>query len=201
VNPHPIVVHEVKGNGMRKLSHFIAQFQPNPSPDNELTARLNTPIVFQPSHGGRTGFGYEATLLSDICEFILQCRDEGKLTRQQEKYARASEMILRALAKVGIIALVDEATGYQEVRDRLALQRILEMFISKELIKWTKRFPDDFYREMFRLKRWDFPKFGTNRPQVVGHYTNDIVYDRLAPEILEELKRLNPPRRKREPTA
>ncbi len=103
---------------------------------------------------------------------------------------------MRGFARVGINALVDEVTGYQEVRDRQALQKILDLFISKELLKWTKRFPDEFYREMFRLKGWEFPKLGTGKPQVVGHYTNDIVYDRIAPSVLEELKQINPPNEK-----
>ena len=32
--------------------------------------------------------------------------------------ALRAEMLVRALAKVGIIALVDEATGYQDIRDQ-----------------------------------------------------------------------------------
>ena len=31
-----------------------------------------------------------------------------------------------------------------------------------------------------------------NRPQVVAHWTNDLVYARLAPGILRELKKRNP---------
>ena len=115
------------------------------------------------------------------------------LRKNQEKFALACEMLVRGLAHIGIIALVDEATGYQEIRDRLALQKILEAYISKELLKWAKRFPDEFYREMFRLKNWQWQGMKINRPSVVGHYTNDVVYDRLAPGVLDELRKLNPP--------
>ena len=100
-------------------------------------------------------------------------------------------MLIRAFARVGIIALVDEATGYQEVRDRIALQKILDKFLNKELAAWAKTFPDEFYDEIFRLKGWPGPE-GVKRPSVLGHYTNDIVYKRLAPGVLEELKRRNP---------
>jgi hypothetical protein len=96
------------------------------------------------------------------------------------------------LAIVGITALVDEATGYQEVRDRRALEAILDKFLRKELAAWAKRFPDEFYQQIFRLKKWEWKGMSVNRPGVVGKYTNDLVYERIAPGILDELKRLNP---------
>ena len=111
----------------------------------------------------------------------------------QDAVTEKADILIRGLAHVGITALVDEATGYEEVRDRIALQKILEKFISKELRSWTKRFPNEFYQEMFRLKGWQWKGMRVNRPQVVGHYTNDLVYDRLAPGVKEELSRLNPP--------
>jgi hypothetical protein len=65
--------------------------------------------------------------------------------------------------------------------------------IAEELRKWTKTFPDEFYKQMFRLRNWEFkPSSVRQRPSVVGKYTNNIVYDRLAPGILEELKKKNP---------
>lgn len=166
----------------KNLKEFISN-------DLEVTS---SQIEFKPMKGFRA-FGYPAELLPKVCEVFLKARDKKVLLPQQAHIAEKADILMRGLAHVGINALVDEATGYQEVRDRQALQKILELFISKELLKWTKRFPDDFYKEMFRLKGWDFPKLGTSKPQVVGHYTNDIVYDRLAPDILEELKRINPP--------
>jgi hypothetical protein len=98
------------------------------------------------------------------------------------------------LAEVGIIALVDEATGYQSTRDREALQAILDKYLRKEFAAWAKRFPDEFYREIFRLRGWDWNAMSVARPGVVGKYTNDIVYERLAPGILEELRQRNPVR-------
>ena len=99
---------------------------------------------------------------------------------------------MRALAHVGIIALVDEATGYQKDRASDALQRILEAFIAKELQPWVRTFPDDFYEELFRLRGLTFPRDTVKRPQYFGHITNDIVYKRLAPRVLQELKRTTP---------
>ncbi len=104
---------------------------------------------------------------------------------------------MRGLAHVGVIALVDEATGYQEKRARDALHKILDEFIATELRDWTKTFPDEFYKYMFKLWGWEHISFSTQRPAYVGKLTNDFVYERLAPGVLEELQRINPPRRGR----
>ena len=147
------------------------------------------PITFRPPAGGRA-YGYNAELLPVVCEIYLQARDAKVLDRQQEHVAKRAEILIRGLARVGIIALVDEATGYQEVRERQALAKILEAFIAKELQPWVRTFPPDFYRELFRLRNLPYPTSTVKRPQYFGHYTNDIVYRRLAPGVLDELKRV-----------
>ena len=93
--------------------------------------------------------GVDATLLPEICEVWLAARDAGVLQTQQLRIADNADVLMRGLARVGVTALVDEATGYQYIRDRDELHRILEAYISKELLPWAKRFPDEFYKEMF----------------------------------------------------
>lgn len=99
---------------------------------------------------------------------------------------------MRGLAHTGIIALVDEATGYQADRARDALAKILEAFIDKELQPWVQTFPTEFYKEMFRLRGLDYPTDTVKRPQYFGILTNDIIYKRLAPGVLNELKHITP---------
>ena len=106
--------------------------------------------------------------------------------------AARAEILVRGLATVGIIALVDEVTGYQEIRDRNELNKILDRYLMVEYAEWSKRFPDEFYQQIFRLRKWEWRGMKVNRPQVVGHYTNDIVWSRLAPGVMEELEHLNP---------
>lgn len=99
----------------------------------------------------------------------------------------------RGLAHVGIIALVDEATGYQDDRAKDALAKILEQFIAKELRPYVKTFPTDFYKEMFRLRKWrwpDLPADQRKRPILVGNLTDNVVYDRLAPGVKQRLKEM-----------
>ena len=98
---------------------------------------------------------------------------------------------MSGLAHVGIIALVDEATGYQRIRNDRALAVIYEKYIVKELQPWTRTFPYEFYKEIYRLRGWDGPN-AAKRPPLIGKYTNDIVYNRIAPGLLDELRRKNP---------
>jgi hypothetical protein len=99
---------------------------------------------------------------------------------------------MRALSRVGVIALVDEATGYQAVRDREELHRILAAYIHDELLPWTKRFPDEFYRELFRLRGWPYNPPSLKRPQLVGKLTNELVYNELPEGVLDDLRKKNP---------
>lgn len=124
----------------------------------------------------------------------LNARDQDKLRPFQAGVACKAEGIMRGLARVGIAALVDEATGYQNVRAANALAKVLEDFMADDYRKWTVTFPIEFYLEIARLKGWDIRKDnGRYRwPQVVGHYTNNFVYERLAPGVLEELRTKNP---------
>lgn len=177
--------------GPDRLAKFTAGKGITPFISAELQDRTTNPIKFR-APNGKIAYGYEATVLADLCDAVLEARAAGKLQAQQEHIAKRCEILVRGFARVGIIALVDEATGFQEVRARRALETILENFIADELLKWAKRFPDEFYREMARLRGLRYSEIATKRPAYIGRLTNDLVYDRLAPGVLRELKRKNP---------
>jgi P63C domain len=147
------------------------------------------PIAFRTPNGVRAN-GYRAELLPEVCEIYLKARDAETLAPNQRPVAKQAEILMRGLATVGIIALVDEATGYQELRARDALSKILEAFVAKELQAWIKTFPNDFYRHLFRLRGLQYPEGTVRRPQYFGQLTNDLVYRRLAPGVLDELKKV-----------
>jgi len=149
-------------------------------------------ILSRGGYKGNIAFGYRAEILPMVCSVYMDARDAGSLARNQHHIAEAAKILHRGFAIVGIVALVDEATNYQEVRDRLALQKILDKFLLKEFAAWAKRFPDEFYQEMFRLRGWQWKGMKVNRPSIVGTYTKDLVYSRLAPGIVQELERRNP---------
>ena len=172
------------------LPLFLAPERLKPFISRELVDGPLTPLIY--SQKSRRITGFDAEVLPGICDVWLQARDAGALQTQQLDKAKKAEILMRGLAHIGVTALVDEATGYQELRDRQALQQILDKYLLAEQAKWAKRFPDDFYRQMFRLRDWPWKGMKVNRPSVVGKYTNDFVWDRLAPGIRDELERLNP---------
>ena len=173
----------------QRLTTFATSKSIKPFLSNELQVVIDNPIRFITQRG--IAHGYPATLLVDLCKAVLEARDAGALQRQQQHIAARADLLIRALATVGVIALVDEATGYQRIREERALATILEKFIAKELQPWTKTFPYEFYQEIFRLKDWPGPA-GVKGPRVLGRYTNDLVYERLARGVLDELRRRNP---------
>lgn len=175
-----------------RLYQFATSKILSPHVHNDLVSRMENPIRFQAPTGGTPATGYEATILPDLCEAVLAAREARALRTDQLHIAKQCEILVRGLARVGIIALVDEVTGYQHDRAKDALTKILEAFIAKELQPYITTFPGDFYSEMFRLRGLDYPSTSVKRPQYFGVLTNDVVYKRLAPGVLNELKKVTP---------
>ncbi len=178
-----------------ELPVFLQAEHLKPFITNDLIAS-SKPEFFRLKDGQRA-VGYAAELLPKVCEVYLRFRDwslaqTGKTPARYARLINACDVLMRGLAHTGIVALVDEATGYQYDRARDALARILEQFIAEELRPWTRTFPLEFYEQIFRLKGWPFDPATMQGPRALGNYTNNIVYARLAPGVLEELKRKNP---------
>ncbi|QHN02681.1 hypothetical protein FTO74_04330 [Granulicella sp. WH15] len=153
---------------------------------------FENPICFR-SNAGKLIEGFEAEGLVTLCKFLLKAREIGVLqTAALMRTARAAESIIISLANVGLIAMIDEATGYQAKRTKGSLQEIFDKFLKTDYDSWNKRFPDDFYQEIYRLRKWEWKGRSINPPQCVGNFTNFIVYMRLAPGILGELESRNP---------
>jgi hypothetical protein len=183
--------------GAHRIAKFVERIEDKLSISNSLSARLKSPVLFMPLRGGNPAYGYEATIIIDLCELLLIARDRGRvLTPTQSNYADAADIVIRSFAKVGIIAVIDEVTGYQGIRPQDALQAFLQKLIRKELAAWVKRFPDEFYENIYKLKGWRWPGMHKNRYSVVAHYTRDLVYERIAPGLLEELEKKSPPNEK-----
>lgn len=183
-------------SGAHRTARIMERIEQNLSLSKDLSLRMKEPIIFMPPTGGLSAYGYEATTVIDICQLILQANDKEMLLASQSSYAKAAEIVIRSFAKVGIIAVIDEVTGYQGVRPQDALQVYLQKLVRKELAAWVKRFPDEFYENIYKLKGWRWPGMQKNRYSVVAYYTRDLVYERIAPGLLEELERKSPPNEK-----
>jgi hypothetical protein len=185
------------------LPTFLAAENLKPFITDEVL-QATTPIVYRNVWGQRT-IGYQAELLPMVCEVYLRLRDyaftikdsqPGEFSRimsTQGKVIDAADVLMRALAHVGIIAIVDEATGYQQERARDELNQILQAYISAELLPWTKRFPNEFFKQLYRLNGWKYIEGNHKRPKYVGGMINTLVYEHLPPGVLPQLKQLNPP--------
>jgi P63C domain len=172
------------------LPIFVAPSQLQPFISSDLLDGPLKPIDYL--DGSRLVRGYDASILAAVCNLWLRAREAGALQEQQLDKARKAEILTRALAETGIVALVDEATGYQALRPQNALQSYLELVIRRELAIWAKKFPDEFYENIYRLKGWKWPGMSKNRYSVVANYTTNLIYARLGPGITEELIRKTP---------
>lgn len=200
----------ISGRGMQEALRLVDQNVPESGqkPGSRLTRLLNnrklSPLIFKGKevdhflpkkvrYKGALINGYNSEMLVDICEGMLEARASAVgLTARQEIIAAQCEILVRAFAKVGIAALIDEATGYQRVRPGDALKSYLETILRKDLASWVKRFPDEYYENIYKLKDWDWPGMTKNRYSIVGTYTNDLIYERLAPGLKEEFELKNP---------
>jgi len=190
--------HKNPSTGQASIANkpaFLAAKNLTPYIPRELE-RSWTPIRFKMkgSFGGYQGniaFGYRADILPMVCRVFLDAEADRKLLPSQKHISLHARMLLTGLGTVGIIGLVDEATGFQDERAKNALAEILEQFIAKELRRWVKTFPLDYFKELCRLRGVVFAP-NLQMPQYFGHLTNNVIYSRLAPGVLQELKRVNP---------
>jgi hypothetical protein len=139
---------------------------------------------------GRKFTPLEASLFIDVCKAYVDALHAGAISGKQKDIAHRMFAIMTAFAKVGLVAIIDEVTGYQDDRDRSELQIILSAYISQELLPWTKRFPDEFYKQMFRLKGWEYK--GKPKPPYAGKLTDEYIYRYLPDGVLAELQTKNP---------
>jgi len=173
------------------IPQFLAFKTLKPFVDKHLGDLQSVTVEYRTERGMKAR-GIKAEIIPLICEVWLDADEQVKLGSRQKRIAENAKVLMRALAHTGIIALVDEATGYQDVRAKDALAKILSEFLADERQKWTRTFPIDFYKEIYRLRGWKFNPWTTKRPGVIASWTDDFVYDRLAPGLTEELRTKNP---------
>lgn len=181
-----------RGQGVGRISTLKAV---KLSQNNNLPLAIEKPILFLGGSPkvGQPSDGFEATVLQELCEALLEARDAGVLLSDHDlRYAKEAEILIRSFARLGIVALVDEATGFQSERPKDALQQYLQMLLRKELAVWAKKFPDEFYENIYKIRGWVWPGIGKNRYSVVAHYTRDLVYERMAPGLLKTLEEKTP---------
>lgn len=171
-----------------QLPYVLQATELQPYISDELRDAISEPIVFKNTSGVGAAYGLDATLLPELCEVWLAAEKDGALKQRHHlNTARKAEALYKALARVGAVALVDEATGYQKERERDELAKLLEQFIAKEMRPWVRVYPPEFFEELCRLRGVPF-KANMRKPQYFGHLVNNITYDRMAPDLKAILK-------------
>jgi hypothetical protein len=177
-----------------------------PGVQSEISAetwdKIENPIFFKVAGhdsnlgAGTTADGYEADTLIDCCKAIVSAAEKGKLNGRQRFLAIRAEIIIRAAAKLGIVALVDEAVNYTPDYRRGEYQTLFEKFVLDECRQWEEEFPRkylDMIYNLYGLKRIDPDT--TQTPRFFGKFTRKYIYAPLAHSkgaILEELDQKNP---------
>jgi len=175
--------------GVLQLPSFVAASNLKPYIHKELIGVLQ-PVEYM--DGSKKASGYKAEILPELCNLYLEVRREGAIVPQQENLARQAEILLSSFAKVGITALIDEATGFQYDRKYNALRILLQRYIEADIQKWVKRFPDKFFRELDRLYQNPTQHKTTKRPQYYGKFINKYIYEPLEEGFVkQELDRKN----------
>ncbi|MEN3114765.1 P63C domain-containing protein [Lacticaseibacillus paracasei] len=172
---------------------FIGAKNLVPFIDDELRRKMY-PVKYK-AKNGKISEAYDATIIPGVADLYIQAHEAGVLSAAQESVYKRSLLIVRSLAKVGINALIDEATGYQYDRESQALQKLLKAYISEDLLKWQRHFPREFYEQIYRLNGIadKFDPASTKYPQWIGSFTNKYVYGVFPEKVMEDIRKKNPP--------
>lgn len=146
-----------------------------------LREKLSNPLIFKDSLSadGKLNpivHGYDVTILIDLCQAIKKANEEGKLAPNQKHIARQAGIIVAASAKAGIKGLVYALSGYDVTREEIISS--FKRFVAQEARGYEKEFPDELYKEWYRLYQEKRPK--KNKPWGFMHLTNSQVYKPLA---------------------
>lgn len=200
-------VLELKGAGSTAIARNLKSQWLQPYLSDGLKKwleEIETDSIETISGVGKNIVPLQAELFVDICKAYVNAQRDGlfldKKGKVIDKWVRQNEianklyMIMSAFAKVGIIAWIDEITGYQEERERDELTKLLSLYLAEERLAWAKMFPDEFYKQIYRLRNWHYPTSGnkTKRTPLLGKITNELVYEKLPAGVLDELKKRNP---------
>ena len=170
------------GAGGRNLPKFLEGKTISEALDPKLLEKIRNPLIFKgaPLVGNLRPmgpiYGYDVTILIDVCKAIVQAETEGRLLTRQANIAKQAHVILNASAKAGIKGLVYALTGYDATREEVIAA--FKMYVSEEAREYEKEFPDQLYEEWYRL--YQIPRPERNRPWKFKHLTVDQVYHPLA---------------------
>lgn len=175
--------------GMNRFELFVSRGRIKPFVSNELYERIKNPIRFRI---GRTiAHGFDSDTLIELAEAVIRADAEGALQKQQSAIAFQCRVITASLTRIGLIALIDEATGYQQKRESDELQQILTAYLLPEHRPWMQTIPDEFTSEVYRVYGWT--RQANNRgPRYAGKLIRQLIYEKMPKPVLPKLDEMNP---------
>ncbi|RUT61752.1 hypothetical protein C1143_09540 [Clostridium botulinum] len=144
---------------------------------------------------GKIEKGYNSEDFMDVCSaFVTANLNNEKLSEAQQEIVKNANKFILATAKIGIVALIDEATGYQAERNSKELQLKMKYFLTEDEIakEWERTFPNELWYEFGRLTNWKGSL--KKRPKYWGKLVNALIYDLLDKDIAEYLRKNKVPK-------
>ena len=175
--------------GMNRLELFVSRDRIKSFVSNDLNERIRDPIKFRINKN--IAYGFTSDTLIEIAEAVIQADGAGVLQKQQAGIAHQCRVITSSLTRIGLIALIDEATGYQTRRESDELQQILTAYLLPEHRPWMQSIPDEFTSEIYRVYGWE-RKPNNRGPRYAGMLIRQLIYERLPKPVLPKLDELNP---------
>lgn len=186
------VVRALQGGSKGATSHgnLARFFERLPAESSAKLADPSAEIAFVlPS--GTTAHGRDAEWFIDLCNAYLDALVAGTLHPKQRHLAAQARVIVAACSKVGIAALIDEATGYEYLREHGVLGRIFAKALREAPGAWQRRWQDDVVDALCRTFR--IQRIGKEFPAPLMGVIGKLYRTLLGAEVYEELRRRNPP--------
>ncbi len=188
-----------RGYALRQLAHAVGFLEKRPqrsafagflekiAPNALDLFNKSAPDIVSMPTGGIASF-IPVGILTEIVSGVIDAALEGRLKYNQQHLLPRCRSIYRALAKTGEAALIDEATGYQNIRESDGLQRLFAKLLRDKHSTWECRFNQDFYAALYRMMGWEL-NLDKVKPQFIGWLTMEYIYKPIFPkEIIEEIK-------------
>lgn len=178
-----------KGSSRSERPNFIGAKNLQPFVRPELDVLLEGIDFYD---GNKSISGFDAQILPHICRVYRDADKAGILTPNQRPTAQKCEILSDAFAIVGITALIYEQLGYEKFKHPEAFRMLIESYMSEEVRKWAKEFPDEFFFQLDRIYG-NQPTTSRSRPQYYAKFIRKYIYDPLQNgTVLRELDSRNP---------
>lgn len=187
------LAHLLLGGG-HKRGDFGQYLERIPFENNGLASEsevaINFPIIKFWAQGN-VGNGYNSDTIINILEAYSNALANGWLRKNQMHIGARAVKIQSSLARLGIVAVIDEATGYQAVREKNDLEVRLAFYLREKPREYEKRYPDEMRIEAIRILKMD-PET-KHHPGPMARVFRKQIYDYiLGADVASVLKERNP---------